>query len=198
VEAAAPTGLPAPGSPPAHSPRSARQQGATARLDAAPQARNANRLHMHAPPDQPPTARPALGDRRDSGDGQVGWVVAAHKHTKTILRTRSDKPASAQTSSPDAPPATESTSPDPASRSPHSEIRAKLEVQRPLLSDRRTAGRRRHGGTLGCARRWPTPPPTCGSSRRPNLDRSPPRRTRLCAPSRCRSSTASPAASAPR
>jgi hypothetical protein len=27
----------------------------------------------------------------------VGWVVAAHKHTKTILRTRSDKSASAQT-----------------------------------------------------------------------------------------------------
>jgi hypothetical protein len=41
--------------------------------------------------------RPGFGDRRDSGDGQVGWVVAAHKHTKTTLRTRSDKPASAQT-----------------------------------------------------------------------------------------------------
>src|ERR1035437_5466171 len=43
-----------------------------------------------------PGLGPALGDRRDPGDGQVGWVVAAHKHAKTTLRTRSDKPASAQ------------------------------------------------------------------------------------------------------
>jgi hypothetical protein len=27
-----------------------------------------------------------FGDRRDPGDGQVGWVVAAHKHTDLITR----------------------------------------------------------------------------------------------------------------
>jgi hypothetical protein len=44
------------------SPRSARQRGGHPRLDAGAQACNANRMHMHAPPGQPPLARAASGD----------------------------------------------------------------------------------------------------------------------------------------
>lgn len=64
------------------SPTSARQRGATPRLDAAAQACNANRLHMHAAPGQPPTARPPFGDER----GSVG--------TGTDERIRQERPTS--------------------------------------------------------------------------------------------------------